>query len=106
MVIEIEDHPEEDSPPALQDDEEELKIEKIARKASLIEPPKAVLSSKDIQPKYTIPGVMLPETELSANNYELEVRLSEPVIKKGGMFSSSYAEFDVTTNPLGWSVKR
>ena len=84
----------------------DIEIVKVHRTASLVEPPPQILSAKDIVSKYTISGVALPETELSANNYELEVRLSEPSIKKGGMFSSSYAEFEVTTNPLGWSVKR
>jgi hypothetical protein len=35
-----------------------------------------------------------------------DVELSDPAVNKGGMFSSGFVVFNVTTNPLDWTVIR
>jgi len=47
------------------------------------------------------------DTELSwADPSQIEVKVTESQIKKGGLFSFSYPTYQVSLKPLGWSVRR
>lgn len=40
------------------------------------------------------------------NNKRVEIRVNEGVVKEGGIFSSNYVTYKITTSPLNWEVRR
>ena len=36
----------------------------------------------------------------------IEIKIGQPLIREGGMFSAAYVTFKVTTSPLGWETRR
>lgn len=52
------------------------------------------------------------KTQISRTNLsyytrnELKISVSEGQVKKGGMFSFSYATYKITVEPIGWNIRR
>lgn len=47
------------------------------------------------------------DTELSwVDLKELQIKVSDSLVKKGGMFSFSFPTYKITLMPLGWAVRR
>lgn len=52
------------------------------------------------------------KTQISRTNLsyytrnELKITVSEGQVKKGGMFSFSYATYKITVEPIGWNIRR
>jgi len=51
-------------------------------------------------------NVKLAETNILNDYAQIEVTVVEPELVKGGLFSASYIQYKIKTEPLGWCVKR
>ena len=47
-----------------------------------------------------------PFVPTKLNNQRVEIEVSEGLVKEGGMFSSSYVTYKISTKPLGWEIRR
>mmetsp|Transcript_21778 Transcript_21778/g.20911 ORF Transcript_21778/g.20911 Transcript_21778/m.20911 type:complete len:81 (+) Transcript_21778:340-582(+) len=45
-------------------------------------------------------------TPTKLNNTKVDIRVSQGLIKEGGIFTANYITYVVETSPLGWQVRR
>lgn len=65
-------------------------------------PKVGIPSSPSVQ---IVRGIQMEKTQLSEED-QVIVRLTNPEIKSGGLMSGKNLFFDISTQPLGWKVKR